>query len=74
MTATLLPDRWELSPISPQLGAVALDGRLRVRIPVGVRYRLGINGVVVVSLAFDCSRLVVWPASRLDDLLEERND
>jgi len=69
--ATLLRDRWELSPDCRNLRGVVLDSRLRVRVPAGVRSRLGIAGLVVVSLASDSSRLVVWPASRLDELLED---
>jgi len=71
MAAILLPDRWELRAASGQPGAVSLDPRLRVRIPLGVRHQLGIDGTVVVSLAADSARLLVWPASRLDELLEE---
>jgi hypothetical protein len=70
MAAILFPDRWELRA-SRQPGAVSLDPRLRVRIPLGVRHHLGLDGTVVVSLAADSARLLVWPASRLDELLEE---
>jgi hypothetical protein len=56
MTAILFPDRWELRAASRQLGAVSLDPRLRVRIPLGVRHQLGLDGTVVVSLAADSAR------------------
>jgi hypothetical protein len=51
---------------------VVLDGRNRVLLPLGVRHQIGLDGAVLVSVALDQSLLVVWPASRLDNLLEER--
>jgi len=72
LAATLRPDRWELWPASRSASGGVLDSRLRVRLPLGVRHHLGLEEAVLVSVALDLSRLVVWPSSRLDDFLEER--
>jgi hypothetical protein len=71
LTATLFPDRWELLRTSRVSDGIALDPRHRVRVPSGVRHQLGLDAGVVVSLAVEKTRLVVWPASRLDALLAE---
>jgi hypothetical protein len=49
---------------------VELDERWRVAIPIGVRHRLGLARSVVVSVSLDATRVVVWPATVLDAVLE----
>ncbi len=73
VTAALRRDCWELRPATRAGGRpVVLDPRNRVLIPLGVRHQLGLEGAVLVSVALDHSRLLVWPASQLDALLENR--
>ena len=70
LTATLRGDRWELLAGQTRSRRLTVDDQHRVIIPVGVRHRLGLVGRVVVSLAADRSRVVVWSSARLDELLE----
>lgn len=66
-------DAWELRlgrSIDVVSAPVAVDDRWRVVVPLGVRHCLGLLGTVVVSLAVDLNRVLVWPSRRLDDLLE----
>ena len=70
LMATLRGDRWELLVGPTRSWQLKVDDQYRVIIPVGVRHRLGLVGRVVVSLAADRSRVVVWSSARLDELLE----
>lgn len=72
VAATLRRGFWELRASGPQASVRAVDSHRRVAVPIGVRHQLGFDGVVVVSLAPDRSRIAVWPAARLDQLLEVR--
>lgn len=60
---------WELSGARRGVQA-RIDGRCRVLVPSGVRHRLGLDRHVVVSVAIDSRRIVVWPMGALDRLLE----
>lgn len=70
LIATLRGDRWELHAGRTRSRRLRVDGQHRVIIPVGVRHRLGLVGRVVVSLAADRGRVLVWSSARLDELLE----
>lgn len=70
LMATLNGDRWELRAGGVGSRRLRIDGQHRVVIPVGVRHRLGLVGRVVVSLAADRGRVLVWSSARLDELLE----
>jgi bifunctional DNA-binding transcriptional regulator/antitoxin component of YhaV-PrlF toxin-antitoxin module/phage gp16-like protein len=59
----LRADRWELVA-SGRSGGIHVDARRRVLVPLGVRHQLELRADVVVSVAVDGSRLVVWPVSR----------
>jgi len=49
-----------------------VDSLRRVSVPIGVRHQLGLEGSVIVSLAGDHSRIVVWPSLELDSVLDAR--
>jgi len=73
VTAALRRNCWELRPATRTGGRpIVLDPRNRVLIPLGIRHQLGLTGAVLVSVALDHSRLLVWPAAQLDALLENR--
>ena len=54
------------------MGVSKVDAQRRVTVPIGVRHQLGLEGSVIVSLAADHSRIVVWPTFDLDRVLEVR--
>jgi DNA-binding transcriptional regulator/RsmH inhibitor MraZ len=64
---------WELAPTG-QSGrgelVVQVDHRDRVHVPTGIRQQLGLHTTAVVSVALDRSRILIWPAASLDQLLE----
>lgn len=72
VVATLRREFWELRAASPEASVRPVDSQRRIAVPRGVRHQLGFDGPVVVSLAADGSRIAVWPAARLDQLLEVR--
>lgn len=72
VVTTLRREFWELRASGPQASVRPVDSQRRVAVPLGVRHQLGLDGVVVVSLAPDHSRIAVWPAARLDQVLEVR--
>jgi len=61
---------WELRGGSLLVGVSKVDAQRRVTVPIGVRHQLGLEGPVIVSLAADHSRIVVWPSLDLDRVLE----
>ncbi len=63
---------WELRGGSRLVGVSKVDAQRRVTVPIGVRHQLGLEGSVIVSLAADHSRIVVWPTFDLDRVLEVR--
>ena len=63
---------WELRGGSRLVGVSKVDAQRRVSVPIGVRHQLGLEGSVIVSLAADHSRIVVWPTCDLDRVLEVR--
>jgi hypothetical protein len=71
VSATLTAGAWKLEPGNGAGSLVGLDGRGRVRVPPGVRHRLGLDGAVLVSVAVDRNVVVISPTPRLDGLLEE---
>ena len=70
-SATVTAGGWKLEPGNGAGPLVGLDGRGRVRVPPGVRHRLGFDGAVLVSVAVDRNVVVISPATLLDGLLEE---
>lgn len=72
VVATLRREFWELRSAGRESAVRSVDSQRRVAVPRGVRHQLGLDGPVVVSLAADGSRIAVWPAARLDQLLEVR--
>lgn len=72
VVATLRREFWELRAAGPEASVRPVDSQRRVAVPPGVRHQLGLDGPVVVSLAADRSRIAVWPATHLDQLLEVR--
>jgi hypothetical protein len=73
VAGSLLPGGWLLcsSTVRDQPGScVVVDDRWRLSIPPGVRHRLGIVDQVVVSATLDRSRVVVWAAETLDEVVE----
>jgi len=72
LVGALRTDGWELRvprTTDAVSAPVVVDDRWRVVVPVGVRHCLGFAGSVVVSLAVDASRIVVWSSGRLDELV-----
>lgn len=72
VVTTLRREFWELRSAGRAATVRSVDSQRRVAVPLGVRHQLGLDGAVVVSLAADRSRIAVWPATRLDELLEVR--
>jgi len=64
---------WELRGGPLLAGFSKVDAQQRVTVPIGVRHQLGLEGSVIVSLAADHSRIVVWPTFDLDRVLEVRS-
>lgn len=64
VSATVAPEGWKLEPGDGSQAFVGLDGRGRVRVPPGVRHRLGLDGAVLVSVAVDRNVIVISPDAR----------
>ncbi len=69
LSAAMSPEGWMLGPDRGAAWRVAVDDRGRVAVPLGVRRQMGLSDMVVVSVEADRSRVVIWSAARLDQLL-----
>lgn len=69
LSAVMTPEGWTLTPGCGTAWRADVDDRGRVLVPAGVRHQLALGDTVVVSVAADRSRVVIWPAARLDQLV-----